>query len=71
MIRSTSYEVTNALGVVLFTSSDADLAFAWIEREGYRHNAPKVERVIRTTTRDVLQPNVVALTERRKRRASA
>lgn len=63
-----SFEVTNALGVVLYTASEPDLAFAWIDREGHRHNQPKVERVTRVTTRQVIHPNVIALDERRKRR---
>lgn len=64
-----SFEVTNARDVVLFTSSAADLAFAWIERNGGLHNEPKVERVVRTTSRQTIHPNIIALTERRKRRA--
>ena len=66
---SPSFEVTNARGVVLFTASSADLAFGWVERNGDLHNAPKVERVERVTYRQTLQPNVIALSERRKRRA--
>ena len=65
----TSFEVTNARGVVLFTANDADLAFGWVEREGHRHNGAKVERVDRVTYRQVIHPNVIALSERRKRRA--
>lgn len=65
-----SFEVTNARDVVLFTANDADLAFGWVERNGSRHNGAKVERVERVTYRQIVHPNVIELSERRKRRSS-
>lgn len=66
----TSFEVTNAADLVIATFDAPDLAFAWVEREGDRRGALKVERVVRTTSRQIIHPNVIALSERRKRRAS-
>ena len=65
----TSFEVTNHRDVVLFTANTVELAFGWVERNGRLHDGAKVERVERVTYREVITPNVIALSERRKRRA--
>lgn len=61
----TDYEVTNAADVLVYSSSDLGLAFAFIDREQHRHNGLKVERVVTRTTRQVIEPGQVMSIRRR------
>ena len=54
MSVKTTYEAVNAIGTVVHTFSDRDLARAWARKNAPKWPGVKVEEVVKTETRKAL-----------------